>query len=414
MGQCGAVRARSILVTVGAFVVFSLVTACGANSGFDHDRLDTIVVDLMAEHRVPGVSLALIDDFEVTYVRSYGDAESGRPVTPTTLFQAASLSKPVAGVVAASLAEHGGVDLEADVTTMLTSWRLSPSEYDETISLRMLFAHRAGINVPSFPGYTLDEELPELHQLLRGVRDKNEPMRVIAQPGAERNYSGGGFLIGQLAIEDHTGLLFEDIAETEVFDVLGMEMSTFRLFYAEDREQLAVGHRADGSEVAGGGWHQYPETAAGSMWTTAGEYAVLVADVMSSYVDDSGMVLDHGTAEMLLDPDFAVGFGVSREQGGIAIGHEGANEGYRSEFVAVPREGQGVVVLTNSDTGQELTESVVDEVAAQFNWPWTGWTTPLWLFVLGLGLIIALFAGIARRWRKHRSVRVPAEPITER
>jgi CubicO group peptidase (beta-lactamase class C family) len=135
--------------------------------------------------------------------------------------------------------------------------------------------------------------------------------------------------------------LFEDIAETEVFDVLGMELSTFRLFYPEDREVLAIGYKADGTEVTGGGWHQYPETAAGSMRTTADEYAVLVADVMRSYVDDSGMVLDQPTTELLLDPDSAVGFGVSREQGGIAIGHDGDNAGYKSEFVAFPHLGPG-------------------------------------------------------------------------
>jgi CubicO group peptidase (beta-lactamase class C family) len=273
----------------------------------------------------------------------------------------------------------------------------------------MLFAHRAGVNVPGFPGYTLSEHLPELDRLLLGVWLKNEPMRVIAKPGTERNYSGGGFLIAQLAIEDHTGLMFEDIAETEVFDVLGMELSTFRLFYPEDRKLLAVGYRADGTEVAGGGWHQYPETAAGSMWTTAEEYAVLVADVMRSYVDNSGTVLDQATAELLLDPDFAVGFGVSREEGGIAIGHEGANEGYRSDFVAVPHLGQGVVVLTNSDSGLDLTAAVVDEVASQFSWPWTGWATPLWMFLLGLGVMIGVLVGIARRWRKRREGSVPAE-----
>lgn len=397
------------LAALSTLVLVVLVAGCAATFGFDPERLDEVVIDLMEEHRVPGVSLAVIDDFEVVYVRSYGDAEPGRPTTPDTLFQAASLSKPVAGVVAAEVAEQGRVDLDADVATMLTSWTLPPSRYDETISLRMLLAHRAGINVPGFPGYTLSERLPELDRLLLGVRDKNEPMQVVARPGTERSYSGGGFLIAQLAIEDHTGLLFEDIVETEIFDVLDMELSTFRLFYPEDREILAVGYRADGTEVAGGGWHQYPETAAGSMWTTAEEYAVFVADVMRSYVDGSGMVLDQATAELLLDPNFAVGFGVSREQGGIAIGHEGANEGYRSEFAAVPHLGQGVVLLTNSDSGLDLTAAVVDEVADQLAWPWTGWSTPLWMFLLGLGLVAGGFVAMVRNLRRRRRGSVPAE-----
>jgi CubicO group peptidase (beta-lactamase class C family) len=388
-----------------------MVSAAGvADSPLDTDRLDEVVLDLMEEHGVPGAGLAFIDDFGVVYVGSYGNAEPGRPVTPDTLFQAASLSKPVAAVVAGAIAEQGRVDLEADVTTMLTSWELPAGGYEETVTLRMLFAHRAGINVSGFPGYTLSERLPELDRLLLGVRDKNEPIRVVVRPGTKREYSGGGFLVAQLAIEDHTGLLFEDLADTEVFDVLGMERSTFRLFYPEDREVLAVGYRADGTEVAGGGWHQYPETAPASMWTTAEEYAVLVADVMRSYVDDSGAVLDQATAELLLDPDFAVGFGVSQEQGGIAIGHEGANEGYRSQFLAIPHLGQGVVLLTNSDSGLDLTAEVVDEVADQFDWPWTGWATPLWLFLLELGLVIGVVVVIVRRRRTRRAGSVSAEP----
>jgi CubicO group peptidase (beta-lactamase class C family) len=285
---------------------------------------------------------------------------------------------------------------------MLTSWTFPPSDYDETITLRMLLAHRAGVNVPGFPGYTLSEPLPELDRLLLGVLDKNEPIRVVARPGAKRDYSGGGFLIAQLAIEDHTGLLFEDIAEGEVFDVLGLELSTFRLFFPEDREVLAVGYRADGTEVAGGGWHQYPETAPASLWTTAEEYAVLVADVMRSYDDDSGIVLDQETAELLLDPDFAVGFGIRREQGAIAIGHEGANEGYRSQFLAVPHLGQGIVLFTNSDSGLDLTAAVVGHIADTLDWPWTGWATPLWMFLLALGLVVGAVVAIVIRLRKRR------------
>ena len=133
---------------MGAIVASLLLASCGTDRGFDRDRLDEVVVGLMAKRGIPGSSLAVVDGFEVVYVRSYGAAEQGRPVTPETLFQAASLSKPVAGLVVAELAEQGRVDLDADVTTMLTSWALPPSGYDDAVTLRMLFAHRAGINVP--------------------------------------------------------------------------------------------------------------------------------------------------------------------------------------------------------------------------------------------------------------------------
>jgi hypothetical protein len=103
------------------------------------------------------------------------------------------------------------------------------------------------------------------------------------------------------------------------------------------------------------------------------------------------VVLDRETARLLLDPEFPVGFGVSRESGGIAIGHEGANKGYRSAFLAVPHLGAGVIVLTNSDTGDALAAAVIDVVADEFGWPWTGWSTPLWaVLVISLGVVVLM------------------------
>ena len=228
---------------------------------------------------------------------------------------------------------------------------------------------------------------------------------MVAEPGAQRSYSGGGYVMAQLAIEDHTGLTWEEMADTMVFEPLGLALSTYEVLDAADRSRVAVGYRADGAEVAGGGWHAYPETAPASLWTTSTEYAAFVVDVMRSYRDGTGVVLDRATAQLLLDPDFAVGFGVSREEGGIAIGHAGANEGYRCEFVAVPHLGEGVIVMTNSDAGEELASAVIDAVAGELGWPWAGWSTPLWMVVVasvGLLALASLSGWLVMRKRRQR------------
>lgn len=269
--------------------------------------------------------------------------------------------------------------------------------YDQPITLRMLLAHRAGVYVHGFPGYRLHEQLPDLPQILSGVRDKNEPIRVVAEPGAQREYSGGGFVIAQLAVEDRTGLTWENLADSLVLGPLGLTLSTYRILDTSNRIHVAVGYRSDGSEVAGGGWHLYPETAPASLWTTPTEYATFVIDMMRSYEDGTGVVLDRATARLLLDPDFAVGFGVSREQGSIAIGHAGANEGYRCEFLALPHLGEGVIVMTNNDTGDALASTVIDAVADELDWLWTGWSTPLWAVLVALLGLVALVALATRR-----------------
>lgn len=392
---------------LAAVVVLSLVPApsAAAEDGGRFSAVELAVDRAMESHGVLGVSVAIIEDYEVVWARGFGFSEPGRAVDADTLFQAASLTKPMSAVVAAAAGEEGLLDLGVDVAGMLTSWRLPPMPYEGPITLRMLFAHRAGTNVPGFPGYAQGERLPGLPEILRGVRDKNEPIRVIAEPDAQRTYSGGGYLIAQLAVEDHTGRTWEDLAEGLVSDPLGLELSTYRILDDADRSRVAVGYRSDGSEVAGGGWHQYPETAPASLWTTPTEYARFLIDVMLSYEHGTGLVLDQDTARLLLDPDYSVGFGISREEGGIAIGHEGANEGYRCAFLALPRLGSGVVVMTNNDTGDALSAEVIDVVAAELHWPWTGWSTPLWaalLAALGVGaLLAAAVAALIRRRRRN-------------
>ncbi len=250
-----------------AVVVSSLVTApsAAAEDGGRFSAVERAVDRAMEAHGVLGVSVAIIEDYEVVWVRGFGFAEPGRAVDTDTLFQAASLTKPMSAVVAAAAGEEGLLDLGADVAGMLTSWRLPAMPYEGPITLRMLFAHRAGTNVPGFPGYVQGERLPSFPEILRGVRDKNEPIRVIAEPDAQRTYSGGGYLIAQLAVEDQTGRTWEDLAEGLVSDPLGLELSTYHILGDADRSRVAVGYRSDGSEVAGGGWHQYPETAPASL-----------------------------------------------------------------------------------------------------------------------------------------------------
>ena len=392
-------------------MVLSLLSAgpaVAADPGQRFGVIDRVVEESMQAHGVQGVSVAIIDGYDLVYARGYGFAEPGRPVRADTLFQAASMSKPVTAVVAAAASDEGLIDLDADVAGMLMSWRLPPMPYEGPVTLRMLLAHRAGTNVPGFPGYRLDEPLPDLPRILDGVPGKNEPIRVVAEPGAQQSYSGGGYVLAQLAIEDHTGRALEEMADTLVFEPLGLELSTYRILDGSARSRVAVGYQAGGTEVTGGGWHAYPEQAAASLWTTPTEYAAIVVDMMRSYTGGTGVVLDRAMARRLLDPDLALGFGVSREgiMGAIAIGHAGANEGYRCEFAAVPDLGDGVVVMTNSDAGGELASTVIDAVASEFAWPRTSWWTPIVAVALAaVALTMLLGWLVIRQRRRTRSAR---------
>lgn len=149
----------------------------------------------MRQLGVPGVSIAFIDDGRVAWTRVYGlaDAGSGRPVTPTTRFQAASISKPVAATVALDLVEEGALDLDGDVNLRLTSWRVPANELtaESPVTLRGLLTHTAGLTVHGFPGYGPDDEVPTAVEVLQGSGN-TDPVIVDLAPRSEERYSGGG------------------------------------------------------------------------------------------------------------------------------------------------------------------------------------------------------------------------------
>ena len=163
----------------------------------------------MAELGVPGVSVAVLIDGEIGWARGYGfaDVESRRPVTANTLFQAASISKPVAALAALQLVAEGHVDLDADVNTYLKSWRVPANDLmaESPVTLRGLLTHRAGLSVSGFPGYGPDAAVPDAPGVLDG-RGNTDPVRVVMTPGERRRYSGGGYTVMQQLVADVRGL----------------------------------------------------------------------------------------------------------------------------------------------------------------------------------------------------------------
>lgn len=331
----------------------------------------------MAELHVPGVSVALINDGKIEWAKGFGvrDVASGAPVDDQTLFQAASISKPVSAAGMFRLAEQGRVQLDADVNTMLRSWKVPASPFTEfaKVTLRRIVCHMAGFNVHGFEGYEAGAPLPTLVQILDGVPPANsEPVRVGAVPGAGESYSGGGFTVMQLLMQDVTGKAFDPLMKQLVLDPAGMKRSTFaqplpKAFGAN----VATGYREDGAEVKGR-FHVYPEQAAAGLWTTPSDLARFMLAVGRSYRGESGGLLKPETARAMLTPvphGSALGFGISGRGKSERYRHSGGNEGFRGFVVAFTAAGRGVVVLTNSDAGSVLYQEILDAVSREYGWP---------------------------------------------
>ena len=163
----------------------------------------TLSAEMAAMH-VPGVSIAVVHNGVIEWAQGFGVAAvGGGPVTAETLFQAGSISKPVAAMAALRLVQQGKLNLDCDINTYLTSWKLpaSPVAAGKPVTLRELLTHTGGTTVHGFPGYAAGEPVPTLVQVLDGVKPANTAaIRVDTAPGTKWRYSGGGFTIMQQAL----------------------------------------------------------------------------------------------------------------------------------------------------------------------------------------------------------------------
>src|SRR5262249_50276365 len=150
----------------------------------------------------PGLSVAVIDGYKIVWAKTYGTTELGgtAPVTTKTLFQAGSISKPVAATGMLALVQAGRLSLDEDVNAKLKTWKVPENEYtkEQKVTLRRLASHTGGLTVHGFPGYDVDEKLPTLVQVFNGEKPANTAaIRVDTVPGTLMRYSGGGISIEQ-------------------------------------------------------------------------------------------------------------------------------------------------------------------------------------------------------------------------
>ena len=188
----------------------------------------------MADAGVPGLSISVIHGFEVRWSRGFGvaDARSRRSVTPTTLFQAASISKPVMAIAAARLAEQGLFNLDADVADYIRRWQIpfQPDFADRPVTARMLLSHTAGFDDGlGFAGYEPTQPLPSILAILNGEAPATNPaIRQGFRAMSRSLYSGGGSVVMQLLLTDLTGLPFDAVVERTILQPLGLRRSFYQ------------------------------------------------------------------------------------------------------------------------------------------------------------------------------------------
>jgi CubicO group peptidase (beta-lactamase class C family) len=257
------------------------------------------------------VKIAVVDGFEV--VRTEGELDEP--------FQAGSVSKPVAAFTALRLVDSGALELDKDVNDRLVSWQVPDGD---GVTLRRLLTHTAGVGVPFYPGYEPDATLPSLLQVLEAVR--------VEAPLGEFRYSGGGYMIVQLLLEDVTGEPFAELARELVFEPLGMSRSTF--------------------EQRVGSARRYAEQAAAGLWTTAADLGRFVGalqrDAQPMWTPQVELPLEgewREVAQLGLRPPERFGLGLFLQDGWF--GHFGSAFDSVSAIYGSTEGGSGVVVAAS-------------------------------------------------------------------
>jgi len=332
--------------------------------------------------KVPGVSWAVIDGGELVDRGSAGVVEAGRadPVTPDTLFQACSISKPVAVFAMLRLVDRGLLELDEDVNRRLTSWQLPPTgDWQPVVTLRHLASHSAGLTVHGFPGYPHDAEVPTPLQVLDGVRPTNTfGVRVDTVPGTQFRYSGGGTVIIQQLLEDVSGTPFRELARELVLDPLGMSASDYAQPLPEESHARAATAHDEFGRAVEGRWHAYPELAAAGLWTTPSDLTTFATAAARAYAGADGALLSPEVAREMLtqqvsssDPTGgldALGLGLFLVNGGPPFGHSGGNHGFKCHLLAYRDTGQGAAVMTNGDNGSYVVQRAFAAIASSYGW----------------------------------------------
>lgn len=359
-----------------ALPIVSLLLACSAHTpSKDHAKaaaehpdgaqlerqLDDFVPRLLEAYAVPGAAVGIIRNGRVVLAEGYGvaDTRTGVPVTTETLFNVGSISKPVTAWGVMRLVDNGKISFDTSVNSVLKTWAVPPSAHDPAgVTVSRLLSHTAGLSmwaVPEFPpGSPVPSILEMLNATTKGVRD----VHLASPPGSKWEYSGGGYAVLQLLIEETTGRQFSGYMDDEVLKPLGMMSSAYEWNDAVLRS-AAVPHDSAGQAAPG---QRFTATSAAGLQTNVRDLLQFALASMSLNGDDPKLLSAASSKKMLLpaegSPKYGLGYELWEEDGLPFVGHGGQNEGWMAQLTLSPKTGDGIVILTNSTNGLRIISEV--------------------------------------------------------
>lgn len=345
-----------------------------AREKYNFNLLSNDILQIVKETKAVGVSVALIDNYEVVWARGFGMNEIGTTdsVRITTLFQAASITKPVTAMAVVKKFNQGAILLTDDVDKQLISWHI-PENYltkEAPVTVKQLLSHTSGITNKEVPMYHPNDKLPTLVQALKGESPaENEPVVMAYYPGKTFSYSGWGYGILELLLMDTEKKNFPKVIQDEVFDPLQMSNSTFAYQLPNEKfKSIAYGHEQN--KVFEHKYYVMEPLSPGGLWTTPTDLAKFIIEIQLSLIGKSNKVLTQNSTKLMLTPvlnDYALGFTKERRGNNVLFfGHDGQNYGYICSMLGSVENGRGVVIMTNSDNGWKAINKIKKLVGRKY------------------------------------------------
>jgi len=340
----------------------------------DEDKPSRIE-DRLLHHKVPALSVAVIRNGKLDWTAAWGELEAnGSRAGCESLFQAGSIAKPVAVLAALRMQQEQQIDFDKNIETYLTSYHLPAGKQTDQnpVTLNNLFEHTSGLTPGGYMGYGPGEAIPTDHQTVRGEPPSNaRKVEVLSAPGSGLAYSGGGYTVAEIALQDRLHKPFEQLMDEWLLAPVGMKQADFtQPLPIASQEITARGHVADGSAVPGG-WHNHPEQAAAGLWASASDLAALLVEIEKAYRGESRVFSQAGIRQLLAKhvEGHAYGFRLVGEGDRIFLTHYGATVGYRAGMTLNLETGDGAVFLSNSDNGADLGLEFLGAVSRVYGWP---------------------------------------------
>ncbi len=346
------------------FLMFSILTFGQENQSTIISEfttsLDENIPPQLLEKKVPGMAIAIIDNGNITYNKGIGfaDVESQTKITSKTGFNIGSISKLFTAWGIMKLVENDKIDLDVPVENYLTRWKFPKSEFDsKKVTVRSLLSHTGGVSVHGYPGFHPNATLPNLEASLNGenglVRD-NEKVEIIVEPQTKFQYSGGGYTVLQLLIEEITGKSFEVYMQKEIFKPLKMKNTSFTI------DKKILKHSATPYDENGEAVYieKFTAKAAAGLHTTLEDMVQFAKANMSSNPVLSENTIQEMTTIIPITKSKRQAQGLGYHAyflGPITVkGHAGSNTGWESGFMLDFKSNSAIIMLTNGSNGKDV------------------------------------------------------------